>query len=121
MISLLESAVRASTGGGVDEQLLLEHLDVRMHHSPGGTGWECFCLDYCVAAPVSVVFSAEAMGEYRQVFNFLPPMRGALGHPRPCQDAKGIPPRLTPSVFVEKYIFAQSPFSQVLQEGRGDP
>ena len=87
LLSLVESAVRSSatsvlegSGGGgggggnsVEQQhsFLLKSLDVTLSKVPGGSGWDCFCLDYSVGAPCDVVFSSAAMRSYRQASTFL--------------------------------------------------
>jgi gamma-tubulin complex component 3 len=90
LLSLVESAVRSSSpasfeqqgsappsggagGGGEGEQyaLLLKHLDVSLTKTPGGSGWDAFCLDYNVGSPMDVMLSATAMKSYRQASTFL--------------------------------------------------
>ena len=75
LLSLVESAVRSSAPTASEthpsEALLLKSLDVTLAKVPGGSGWDCFCLDYNVGSPVDVVFSSSAMRSYRQVSTFL--------------------------------------------------
>ena len=59
--------------GGESEQhaLLLRHLDVTLTKTPGGSGWDAFCLDYNTGSPCDVIFSEGAMRMYRQASTFL--------------------------------------------------
>ena len=92
LLSLVETAVRSSapeagadaTGGrwsggtgrrvveeGEQHALLLKHLDVILTKTPGGTGWDAFCLDYQTGSPCEVIFTEAAMRSYRQASTFL--------------------------------------------------
>ena len=76
LLSLLETAVRScfaseGGGGGAASDHVLHHLDIQLLDDPGSSGWDSFSLDYRVEPPVSVVLSADAMVQYRQVFTLL--------------------------------------------------
>ena len=76
LLSLLETAVRScfaseGGGGGAASDHVLHHLDIQLLDDPGSSGWDAFSLDYRVEPPVSVVLSADAMVQYRQVFTLL--------------------------------------------------
>jgi gamma-tubulin complex component 3 len=75
LLSLLETAVRScfasEGGGGAASDHVLHHLDIQLLDDPGSSGWDAFSLDYRVEPPVSVVLSADAMVQYRQVFTLL--------------------------------------------------
>ena len=58
-------------GGDGDHALLLCHLDVTLKKTPGGLGWDAFCLDYVIGSPCNVVLSDGAMRLYRQTSTFL--------------------------------------------------
>jgi gamma-tubulin complex component 3 len=59
--------------GGESEAhaLLLRHLDVTLVRTPGGSGWDAFCLDYNTGSPCDAVLTAGAMRLYKQASTFL--------------------------------------------------
>jgi len=71
MLSLLETAIRASNAQFVDDEFL-QRVDIKLlDASPGDTGWDIFSLFYRVEAPVTTVISAQMMKGYLRIFNFL--------------------------------------------------
>lgn len=71
LVSVLESAIRASNLQFDDEEFLLR-LDVKLlEASPGDTGWDVFTLDYKVESPLITIFTGEVMENYLRLFKFL--------------------------------------------------
>jgi gamma-tubulin complex component 3 len=70
LTSTLEAAVRTVCS---DHELeYARHLDVsHIDSHPGDTGWDVFTLNYKVNAPISTIFSTDAMLKYHQMFRFL--------------------------------------------------
>ncbi|KAI8333505.1 Spc98 family-domain-containing protein [Choanephora cucurbitarum] len=71
LTGILETAVRSSNAQ-YDDPEVLNRLDVRLLEiQKDDLGWDVFSLDYHVDAPISTVFSPQAMHQYLQIFNFL--------------------------------------------------
>jgi gamma-tubulin complex component 3 len=68
----LESAIRASNAQ-YDESDVLDRLRVKMMPAAGAdeVGWDVFSLEYQTSAPLTTVFTPDAMGKYLRVFTFL--------------------------------------------------
>ncbi len=67
----LESAIRSSNAQ-YDDADILKRLDVRLLEvSPGDCGWDVFVLDYHLQAPLSTLFTPQAMQLYKKLFLFL--------------------------------------------------
>ena len=71
LISLLESAVRASNVQYLPAEVNLR-LNIKMlEAAQNDTGWEVFCLDYTVDEPINTILNGKAMLMYFRIFNFL--------------------------------------------------
>ena len=71
LVSVLETAIRASNAQFHDPEFL-GRLDVKLlDPSAGDQGWEIFSLDYKVDAPINTIFTPIAMKNYLRLFNFL--------------------------------------------------
>lgn len=71
LLSVLETAIRASNAQFHDPELL-SRLDIRLlEASQGDQGWEIFSLDYKVDAPINTIFNPAVMKNYLRLFNFL--------------------------------------------------
>lgn len=67
----LESAIRSSNAQ-FDDAEILKKLDVSLLEvSPGDCGWDVFILEYHVQAPLSTLFTPQAMQLYKKLFLFL--------------------------------------------------
>jgi len=71
LMSVLESAIRASNAQ-FDDPDILGRLRVRlMPYAGGECGWDVFSLEYVVTEPLTTLLTEEALSKYLRVFNFL--------------------------------------------------
>ncbi len=71
LMSVLESAIRASNAQ-FDDPDILGRLRVRlMPYAGGESGWDVFSLEYVVTPPLTTLLTDEALSKYLRVFNFL--------------------------------------------------
>eukprot|EP00359_Climacostomum_virens_P002650 CAMPEP_0204902964 /NCGR_PEP_ID=MMETSP1397-20131031/3980_1 /ASSEMBLY_ACC=CAM_ASM_000891 /TAXON_ID=49980 /ORGANISM="Climacostomum Climacostomum virens, Strain Stock W-24" /LENGTH=724 /DNA_ID=CAMNT_0052071541 /DNA_START=123 /DNA_END=2297 /DNA_ORIENTATION=+ len=71
LVSILESAIRASNAQFHDPEFL-NRLDVKL--ASGGDadiGWDVFSLEYRVEQPLNTIFTAGVMEQYQSLFRFL--------------------------------------------------
>lgn len=75
LLPLLEAACASSTAASDDDDVL-GRLSVRLvRGADRELGWDVFCLDYAVDAPLNVVLSSDALRRYMRVFRLLWRMR----------------------------------------------
>lgn len=70
LLSILETAIRASNAQYHDPQCL-DRLSIKlMDSSTGDTGWDIFVLEYNVDTPLNVIFTKPVLKEYQKLFFF---------------------------------------------------
>jgi gamma-tubulin complex component 3 len=70
LLSILETAIRASNAQYHDPECL-KRLNIKlMDASSGDTGWDIFILEYNVEVPLNVIFTKQLLKEYQKLFFF---------------------------------------------------
>lgn len=70
LLSILETAIRASNAQYHDQDCL-KRLNIKlMDSSTGDTGWDIFVLEYNVEIPLNVIFTKTLLKDYQKLFFF---------------------------------------------------